>query len=149
MGVQSDTYEIVRAVKLTQIEGVMTQEDCQKLMREACAGAAKIVTTLGDRKLGMGGLILPNDAYIERSEGGVKFIQPENPGVYPESLSNSTKEREHQVAQHKAKVIEYEKVLGVENALRDAIIEAVPEMYLAEIMDTYLGLSHKRKQRWK
>ena len=89
MGVQSDTYEIVRAVKLTKIEGVMTQEDCQKLLREACTGAAKIATTLGDGKLGMVGLLIPQTAYVERSEGGVKFNRPENPGVYPQNLSNS------------------------------------------------------------
>ena len=143
MGVQSDTYKIVQAVKLTMIEGVMTQEDCQKLVRECCTGAAKIATTLGDGKLGMVGLLIPQAAYIERSQGGVEFTRPENPGVYPENLSNVAKDRERQVAEHKAKIVEYEKVLGVENALRDAIHEAVPEQYLAEITDTYLGLSHK------
>lgn len=143
MGVQSDTYEIVSAKPLTPIEDVMTTEDFNKLMREGCAAVARVNTTLGDGKLGLVGLLMSEEAYTERSEGGVAFVRPENPGAFPEDASNSVRTREQQVAEHKARIVEFEKVIGAENALRDMIVEAVPEQYLAELQDPYLGLSHK------
>ena len=62
------------------------------------------------------------------------FVIAKNPGVYPNvPASAKTAQWERLVTELKAEVAEYEKCLGVTNALKLKICEAVESMYLKEI----------------
>jgi hypothetical protein len=73
--------------------------------------------------------------------GGTAFAPPANPGIYPAGLAPNaaagTRAREE--ALHKELIAQYEIHKGVEQALKDIIIEAVNEDFLLEIKDEILG----------
>jgi hypothetical protein len=77
--------------------------------------------------------------------GGTAFIAPGNPGNYPAGLAANaaagTQVREE--AMHKELVAQFEILAGVEQALKDIIIEAVESDYLLEIEVETLGFSNQ------
>ncbi len=69
--------------------------------------------------------------------GGIQFVAPQNPGVYPANIAGNAANavRSQEEALHKALVREFEIYCGVEQALKDIILEAVENNYLLEIED--------------
>jgi hypothetical protein len=129
--------------ELSPFEGQFTQEDYNTLCQGLCQIATKVPTTIGGKTLGHSGLVIPEQEYITRSEGGVTFNIPEHPGAHPENLSNDAIEREKQFAEHRFKLKEYETCVGMEMGLREVIKRVVPKEHLAGIRDKYSDLNHK------
>ena len=75
----------------------------------------------------------------------VEFTIPPNPGIYPAGLAaNATAgTRARAEAEHKEEVAQYEVLKGVEQALKDIILDTVEHDYLLEIEDDTLGFSNQ------
>ena len=72
--------------------------------------------------------------------GGIAFINPSNPGLYPNIAANvtaGTRAREEVI--HEGAVQEYEIFCGVEAGLKDILIKAVDNDFVLEIEDETLG----------
>jgi hypothetical protein len=97
-------------------------------------------STLGGGNHGHAGIIIENAKYAMMM-GGVAFINPTNPGLYPAIAANvTTATRAREEAVHKGLVREYEIFCGVEAGLKDIILEAVDNDYVLEIEDKILGV---------
>jgi hypothetical protein len=140
MGLRADIRDEVRKETATKIHGQPTDHDVTLLEKELIAIAATIPSTLGGGNHGHAGLIVEPAKYLTMT-GGTAFIQPGNPGIYPAGLAANaaagTRAREE--AEHKELIAQYEIHKGVEQALKDIIIQAVDEDYLLEIEDETLG----------
>jgi hypothetical protein len=140
MRLRADIRDEVRKEKATKIHGQPTDHDVTLLEKELIAIAATIPSTLGGGNHGHAGLIVEPAKYLTMT-GGTAFIQPGNPGIYPAGLAPNaaagTRAREE--AEHKELIAQYEIHKGVEQALKDIIIQAVDEDYLLEIEDETLG----------
>ena len=65
---------------------------------------------------------------------GVAFVTPNNSWEYSDELSSATiAQQERLLAEHNVQVAEYEKCIGLTNALKLKICEAVESIYLKEI----------------
>ena len=140
MGLRADIRDEVRKETATKIHGQPTDHNVTLLEKELIAIAATIPSTLGGGNHGHAGLIVEPAKYLTMT-GGTAFIQPGNPGIYPAGLAPNaaagTRAREE--AEHKELIAQYEIHKGVEQALKDIIIQAVDEDYLLEIEDETLG----------
>ena len=72
---------------------------------------------------------------------GVAFTISPNPGIYPAGLAEGAlaRTRARVEVEHKEEVAQYKILRGVEQALKDIILEAVEHDYLMEIEDDTLG----------
>jgi hypothetical protein len=98
---------------------------------------------LGGGNHGHAGLIIDPTKYLTMA--GVAFTISPNPGIYPAGLAaGALAGTQAQVkAEHKEEVTQYEILKGVEQALKDIILEAVEHDYLMEIEDNILGFLNK------
>jgi hypothetical protein len=140
MGLRADIRDEVRKETATKIHGQPTDHDVTLLEKELIAIAATIPSTLGGGNHGHAGLIVEPAKYLTMT-GGTAFIQPGNPGIYPAGLAPNAaaRTRAREEAEHKELIAQYEIHKGVEQALKDIIIQAVDEDYLLEIEDETLG----------
>ena len=71
----------------------------------------------------------------------VAFVAPNHPGIYPAglALNAAARTRAREEALHKEQLAQFEIFKGVEQALKDIILEAVEDDYLLEIEDDTLG----------
>ena len=140
MGLRADIRDEVRKETATKIHGQPTDHDVTLLEKELIAIASTIPSTLGGGNHGHAGLIVEPAKYLTMT-GGTAFIQPGNPGIYPAGLAPNaaagTRAREE--AEHKELIAQYEIHKGVEQALKDIIIQAVDKDFLLEIEDETLG----------
>jgi hypothetical protein len=141
MGLRADIREEVRKETATKIHGQPTDHDVKLLEKELIAIAATIPTTLGGGNHGHAGLIIEPAKYLTMT-GGIAFAPPANPRIYPTglALNAAAGTRSREEALHKELIAQYEIHKGVEQALKDIIIEAVDEDFLLEIEDEILGL---------
>jgi len=130
MGLQADIRDELRKETATKIHGQPTDHDVTLLKKELIAIAATIPSTLGGGNHGHAGLIVEPAKYLTMT-GGIAFTQPGNPGIYPAGLALNAADKEL--------IAQYEIHKGVEQALKDIIIQAVDEDYLLEIEDETLG----------
>ena len=139
MGKRAETRDELRKESVTKIHGQPTDQDITTLEKELIAIAASIPTALGGGNHGHAGLIVDATKYLTMA--GVAFVIPPNPGIYPAGLAaNATAgARARAEAEHKEEVAQYEILKGVEQALKDIILEAVEHDYLMEIEDDTLG----------
>jgi hypothetical protein len=139
MGVRADIREEVRKETVTKIHGQPTNHDLTILEKELIAILANIPTTLGGGNHGHAGIIMNPDRYLLIA--GVPFINPTNPGNYPENVAGNAAAgvRAKAEAEHKEQVREYETFQGVVQATKDIILEAVDHEFLLEIEDEILG----------
>ena len=140
MGLQADIREELRKETATKIHGQPTDHDVTLLEKELIAIAATIPTTLGGGNHGHAGIIVKPTKYLTMT-GRIAFAPPANPGIYPAglALNAAAGTRAREEALHKELIAQYEIHKGVEQALKDIIIEAVDEDYLLEIEDETLG----------
>jgi hypothetical protein len=139
MGKRAETRDELRKESVTKIHGQPKDQDITTLEKELIAIAASIPTTLGGGNHGHAGLIVDATKYLTMT--GVAFAIPPNPGIYPAGLAANAAAgiRARAEAEHKEEVAQYEILKGVEQALKDIILEAVENDYLMEIEDDTLG----------
>ena len=101
--------------EITIIDGQPTEEDLNLLVKELSNALGSIATTNGGGEHGYVGLIVEEAEYITFSNGGATFVVPTNPGAYPKTVDADAVVREQQIAEHKARFVEYETFLGVQN----------------------------------
>jgi len=144
MGLQADIREELQKETATKIHGQPTDHDVTLLEKELIAIAATIPTTLGGGNHGHAGLIIEPMKYLTMT-GGIAFAPPANPGISPAglALNAAAGTRAREEALHKELIAQYEIHHGVEQALKDNIIEAVDEDFLLEIEDETLGFLNK------
>ena len=136
---RAETRDKLRKESVTKIHGQPKDQDITTLEKELIAIAASIPTTLGGGNHGHAGLIVDATKYLTMT--GVAFAIPPNPGIYPAGLAANAAAgiRARAEAEHKEEVAQYEILKGVEQALKDIILEAVENDYLMEIEDETLG----------
>ena len=139
MGKRAETRDELRQESVTKIHGQPTDQDITTLERELIAIAASIPTGLGGGNHGHAGLIVEAAKYLAMTQ--VEFTIPPNPGIYPAGLAANAAAgtRARAEAEHKEEVAQYEILKGVEQALKDIILDAVEHDYLLEIEDDTLG----------
>ena len=139
MGKRAETRDELRQESATKIHGQPTDQDITTLERELIAIAASIPTGLGGGNHGHAGLIVEAAKYLAMTQ--VEFTIPPNPGIYPAGLAANAAAgtRARAEAEHKEEVAQYEILKGVEQALKDIILDAVEHDYLLEIEDDTLG----------
>ena len=139
MGKRAETRDELRKESITKIHGQPTDQDITTLEKELIVIAASIPTTLGGGNHGHAGLIVDATKYLTMA--GVAFVIPPNPGIYPAGLAANAAAgtRARAEAEHKEEVAQYKILKGVEQALKDIILEAVENDYLMEIEDDTLG----------
>jgi hypothetical protein len=139
MGKRAETRDELRQESVTKIHGQPTDQDITTLERELIAIAASIPTGLGGGNHGHAGLIVEAAKYLAMTQ--VEFTIPPNPGIYPAGLAANAAAgtRARAEAEHKEEVAQYEVLKGVEQALKDIILDAVEHDYLLEIEDDTLG----------
>jgi hypothetical protein len=73
--------------------------------------------------------------------GGTTFVNPVHPGIYPAGLAANAAAGTCVMAEavHKEQIAQFKIFAGVEQALKDIILEAVDHDYLLEIKDDTLG----------
>jgi hypothetical protein len=137
MGLQADTRNELRKELVTKIHGQPTDQDVTMLEKELNAIAANIPSTLGRGNHGHVGIIIEAAKYLTMA--GQAFVTPVNPRIYPNIAGNAAagvKAREE--AQHEELLAQFEIFNGVEQGLKDIILEAVEHDYLLEIEDETL-----------
>jgi hypothetical protein len=148
MGIRADTRDEVRKESATKIFGQPTANNITQLERELIAIAAAIPTSLGEGNHGHAGIII-KDARYQILTNGTPFVTPANPGIYPANIAgnaaNAVRSREE--ALHKARNQEFKIYAGVEQALKDIILEAVNNDYMLEIEDKILGYLNQTPQQ--
>ncbi len=116
---------------VTKIHGQPKENNLPTLEKELIAIAASIPSTLGGGNHGHAGVIAEPAKYSLMT-GGIAFVKPANPGIYPAGLQANaaagTQAREEAI--HKELVAQYEIFKGVKQGLKDIIQEAVEMDYL-------------------
>jgi hypothetical protein len=138
MGLRAETRDKMRKELVTKIHGQPTDQDITTLEKELISVAASIPSRLGGGNHGHAGIIPKMAKYLTMA--GVAFTNPIHPGIYPTGLAANaaagTQAREE--AKHKELLAQYKIFKGVEQALKDIILEAVEHDYLLEIKDDML-----------
>jgi hypothetical protein len=115
--------------------------------KELTAIAARTPSTLGGGNHGCAGIMVEN-AKITMMMGGVVFVNPVNPELYPAIAANVTAgTRAREEAVHKGLVQEYEIFCGVEAGLKEIILEAMENDYVLEIEEIFLAFQTKRHNK--
>jgi hypothetical protein len=130
MGIHADTPNKVWKGMSTKIFGQPTANDITQLEKELIAIAP---TSLGGGNYGHAGMIVDQAKYLLMT--GTPFNNPQNPGIYPANKAGNAANgiRARKEALHKELIREYEIYCGVDQALKDIILEAVNNDYLLEI----------------
>jgi hypothetical protein len=143
MTIRHDTEDALEKYEITKIDGQPTEEDLNLLVKELSNAVGSIATTNGGGEHGHVGIIVEETEYITFSNGGAKFVVPTNPGAYPATVDPDAVIREQQIAEHKAKIVEYETFLGVQNFCRRQIVKSVDHEWIAELESETMGFNHK------
>lgn len=143
MGIRHDVEEGLEKYEITKIDGQPEDEDLNKLTKELTNALASVATENGGGEHGHVGLIVEEGEYITFSNGGAKYIIPPNPKAYPANADADAAKREKQVAEHKAKIAEYETHLGVESWTRRKITGAIDHEWIAELESETMGFNHR------
>ncbi len=140
MGLRVETRKETRKESATKIHGQPTYQDSTLYEKELISIAANIPTALGGGNHGHAGIIVEPTKYLVMT-GGTAFINPVHPGIYPAVLTANAAAGTCAMAEvvHKEQIAQYEVFAGVEQALKDIILEAVNHDYLLEIEDNTLG----------
>ncbi len=101
--------------------------------------AANVLKALGGGNHGHAGIIVEQTKYLVMM-GGTTFVNPIHPGIYPTGLAANAAAGTRAMAEavHKDQIAQFKIFAGVEQALKDIILEAVEHDYLLEIKDDTL-----------
>jgi len=131
-------FDALKGFEISKIDRQPTDEDINKLTTQLTSALVKIESENGGGKLGHIGLVIQEHRYLTLSEG-IKFETPIHPGAYPVNTSDDAKTREKQVAEHKAKIIEFETYKACLTWTRQTIVNAINEEWISELKDEDLG----------
>jgi hypothetical protein len=134
---QAEIRKAVSKKHVTPIVGQPSTQDISKLEEEIIQIAATFPTALGGGNNGHAGIIMDPAAYSLLS-GGVNFINPINPGVYP-AVAMATAQRPQRKVEHKELLKQIKTRAGVRDGLKDLILKAVEEVYMEEIKAPIIG----------
>jgi hypothetical protein len=125
---------------VTKIHGQPTSHNLRILEEEIIATLANIPTLLGGGNHGHVGVIM-NPMEDNTMTGGINFVNPVNPEIYPMGLAvNATAgTRARAEAEHKELINQYETFKGVHLGAKDLILEAVRNKYLIKIKHEMMG----------
>ena len=127
---QAETRKAVAEQAVTKVHGQPSNTDIDLLEEELIAIAATVATALGGGNNGHAGMILADAEYAALAPG-TPFIQPANPGIYPDGVTNANRARLE--AEHKEQVRQFETYVGVAMGLKDLIQQAIDCNYLLEL----------------
>jgi len=144
MTVQEDIVAALEPKTVTKVIGQPTNKAIDVLQDELAKIATTIKTTLfqDGNKYGHLAIIVAEDEYRLIINNRVWFYaEPQHPGYYDASIDANTTEHEakKKEAEHKEKLRLYQVFLGVEQALREKIVGAVDQQYLAALEEDYVG----------
>jgi hypothetical protein len=124
----------------TKIHGQPTDQDSTLSEKELISIAANVPTALGGGNHGHARIIVEPTKYLAMTRG-TAFVNPVHPGIYPEGLAANVAAGTRAMAEavHKEQIAQFKIFAGVEQALRDIILEAVDHDNLLEIEDDTLG----------
>ena len=129
-----DTREEIRKESISKIFGQPTEHDITKMEEELTAIAATTPSSLGRGNHSHAGIIVEDVKYTAVT-GGIAFVNPPNPGLYPNIAANvATGTRAREEGIHKGEIF-----CGVEAGMKDIILGAVDNDYVLEIEDEILG----------
>ena len=104
------------------------------------ANAAFVSSARGDGIHGL--LILTVSDAVYRTTTGMNFIPQTNPGTHPVIPTNATAAQiAHATREHNANVTEWTQYLATDNALRQQLFTAVPEIYLSTLRNAVTGFA--------
>ncbi len=137
MGIQTEIRDEIRTETVTKIHGQPTSHDLTIVEQEIIATLANIPTSLGGGNVG----VLMSPTEYNTMTGGINFVNPVNPGIYPMGLAvNATaRTRARAEAEHKELINQYKTFKGVRLGAKDPIVEAVNNEYLIEIEHEIMG----------
>ncbi|KAL7480770.1 hypothetical protein ACHAW6_006430 [Cyclotella cf. meneghiniana] len=115
MGVNQDVKESLKDYFISKIDGQPSKEAITKLKLELSKGLASIPTLNGGGRHGHIGLIIPTAEYTNFLHNNTPYDILGNPGPYPMTADPDAVMQERQIAEHKAKIREYEMQLGVKS----------------------------------
>jgi hypothetical protein len=139
MGLRVETRDELRKESVTKIHGQPMDHNITTLEKNLVAIAASIPSGLRGGNHGHAGIIIETTKYL--AIAGVAFTDPIHPRIYPTGLPTTAAAgtRARAEAKHKESLAQYEIFKGVEQALKDIILENVEHDYLLEIKDDTLG----------
>jgi hypothetical protein len=141
MGTDSDlraeTREKFKKVTVTKIHGQPTHTDITNLEEELVEAIADIPTSLGGGECGHAGLIVESATYLTHSNN-IPFERPTRPAATPVKPSQAD-EKYNVERLHNEKIRIFNLYLGVEQGLKDKILEAVDNEYLLELKQGVFG----------
>jgi hypothetical protein len=140
MGIQADIRNKLKKDSMTKIHGQPTSHDLTILEKELIAILAAISTALGGGNHGHARMIMEARTYTAMT-GGTAFVNPANPGIYPDGLfANAVaRTRARAEAEHKVLINQFKTYKGNCQGATDLILEAVDNEYLIEIEHKTLG----------
>jgi hypothetical protein len=130
MGILQDVFDVLKAFKITKIDGQPTNDNINKLTRQLAAALVTISTENGGGTLGHIRIVVPVLRYVVLLTGR-RLVQPVHPGASPATASDDPKTRERQVAEHKAEIAEYETYMACKAWARQAIVGAVDKEWIS------------------
>ena len=149
MGLKQDINESLKEYKVFQIDGQPTIGDFNDLVCQLCCIPASIPTSLGGGKHRHVGIVMSQLEHTVILKGGITFDKPTNPGTYPIKVSTDMITCEHELAECKAKLIECETYIGIEQGIRVKIAWAMDKEWLESIKNSTIGLVQQWCQtRW-
>ncbi len=108
--------------------------------KELISIAANVPTAPGGGNHRHAGIIVEPTKYFVMT-GGMVFVNPVRPGIYPAGLPANAAAGTHAMSEavHKEQIAQFKIFAGVEQALKDIILKAEDHDYLLEIEDDTLG----------
>jgi len=126
MSSKEDIIELLSKKAVTKIAGQPNDRELVQLEKELVAIEMTVSTALGGGRHGHAGLII-SDAEYARRTNGIHFVIPAHPGVYPQNVTTTNKGRRE--AEHKELIKQYKVCAGVEQVLREKILEVVIALF--------------------
>ena len=104
------------------------------------ANATSVPSNRGD---GMHGLLFLTVAQaVYRATTGMDFIAPINPGIHPTIPTNPTAtELAHAQREHQALQTEWQQYIATDNALKQQLLSAIPDIYTNTLRNAVTGYS--------
>jgi hypothetical protein len=130
------TREKVKKEAVTKIHGQPSRTAITKLEEELMQITVVIPTLLGGGELGHTGLIIEPSEYKKHSNG-IPFNWPTQPPVNPTINQANDKQLINRI--HNEKIQIFNLNLGVEQGLKDKILEAIDEEFLLELHEGIIG----------
>ncbi len=112
------------------------------LTKELNNAAGSVATQNGGGEHGYVGMVVEEAEHVTFFRNAEKFLIPTNPGPYPTNIDPDKIILEHQIAEHKAEIAEYETHLGVENFHRRSIVKSLDHEWLAKKESATMGFNH-------